>query len=148
MNLDILKSVDINDLKKTEEYKDVDAIKLTEKQSFTDEEVKHVLFTVVMMRIAMIILDKLGLLHNPIMEQAKSYIKPGANKHEFFREVIKGVNQLRRKQRSIPLAKRKMVLDEITKFVAYQGLKNKRRKRNVIDDLIRRDGEGGRRRGY
>nr|QIQ08536.1 hypothetical protein [Carcinus maenas virus 1] len=137
MDADIFRHVDIRDLKKTQEYKDVEAIKFTEKKNFTEEEVKHVMYTAIMMKIAMVILDKIGLLHNPIMEQAKPYIKPDANKHEFFLEIIKAIEAMQRKSNSIPLARRKYMLDEITKLIAYQNMKHKKKNKDVLRDLVR-----------
>lgn len=135
----MLKDINMIKLKETPEYKDVEAIKFSDKTTFTDEEVKHVIFTVIMMRIAMLILDKLGLLHNPILDQAKSYIKPGVATDEFFNEIMKGIYTLKNKQRSIPLAKRKLVLDEISKLITYQNRKHKKRKNHVLKHLIQRD---------
>nr|QIQ08571.1 hypothetical protein [Dikerogammarus haemobaphes virus 1] len=123
---DILYSIPIQDLKGTAEFKEADVVKIKGKESLSSEEIRYVMSTIVAMRVAMYILDRLGLLHHPIITKSNVYIKDTAHREEFLDSVLRGLRTLKFKKNRIPLRKKDRMLSDFKKLMMYQVSKNNR----------------------
>lgn len=126
MNNDILYSIPITALKGTSEFRKVDVVKIKGKEALSPDEVRYVMSNIIGMRVVMYILDRIGLLHHPIITKSKVYIKDTAHRQDFLDSVLGGLNTMKFKKGRIPTRKKDKMLNDFKKLIGYQVAKNHR----------------------
>ena len=121
----LFRSIPIDELKSTDEFKNVEVTKLSGKDDLSNKEVAQVMVLVVHMKIIMRMLEKLNLLHNGFIEAAHTYIPKDADREKFFNAIIKGVQATKVKRDKMTTQQRREALTFFQKVLHYNIYKNK-----------------------
>jgi len=136
----VFAGISIDELKNTREYKDVEAIKVTDKRDLTEDETRYVMRTAVSMKVVMAMLDELGFLHHPLIEQSRIYITTESSRQEFVDEMIKSISQVQK--RKLGYNRKRNVVDGLTKLISFATATGRKKRKNsnlsTVKKLLKR----------
>lgn len=76
------------DIERTDEYKEFNVIKFTDKKGLSDAELRKIMLSIPLIKLSMGILEAMGILHDPIIESNLAVITSEAAKEKYLKTFI------------------------------------------------------------